>query len=641
MEHCLIKTNIFSESYRPSFIYLNSQESIEDLVIKIYDLGFSKNLDLSNLMSITVKDKTILAINLTDDLHKSKEVVFIIDNGCIVTFERQICDWFIDIIDAIGSAEMLTFCVISRFRPNLQQTRQLKHIYCIEVSELNFKERKGLLKRYSELAGLNLSKDDSNYFSNLLSGYPEQAFFVVHQIKDDGIAYAKKNTHLIVEYNSIKVQHLLSKWEKDEELIGFLRLLSEFDFINYELVYEIVPNHELMERAIDTFRGAAIIELIGANNEYIRVIDNVRDYIKRQRLTLDQKYRKKISLHIESFLQTYKNEEKDLSDFLYSMQEALKSGKSVDERYLIPSHFLKTIKELYDQEREYNEVVHLADRVLSSNQYLDVNFLRNVRYYLCLALARLRNPRCVKEAHSFSGAQLNFILGFYYRLKGRYSDAIYKLEAALEQRPEFARARRELVLVLQYIGEYELAYELAKQNYENDKLNPYHIQAYLNCLLKDLDNKEKNFQIIENLLLSLAGISSDTAHEMHLTAKAEHLAFHKHDEVGAIDLIKEAKSLYPDKIYPRLMEFDIFLKFNNIDGMNRSLDEINQIVEGTSYFFNAYMRRKCIFISKEKGFSAAMPLMEKHMLNYTERAKKQFETLLYNCSKGINDGCVV
>ena len=80
------------------------------------------------------------------------------------------------------------------------------------------------------------------FFSNLLSGYPEQAFFVVNSIVDSGLSAAKDNTDLIVEYNSLKVQHLLSKWEKNDDAINFLRLLAEFDFISQDLVFEIVDD---------------------------------------------------------------------------------------------------------------------------------------------------------------------------------------------------------------------------------------------------------------------------------------------------------------------------------------------------------------------------------------------------------------
>lgn len=641
LEHCIDKAKLFGESYRPTYIYLDSQESIEDLIVKIYDLGFSKERDLSNFMSIKVKDKVKTAIGLTDDIHKAKEVVFIIDNGCIVTYDRAVCRWFVDIVNSTSKSELLTFCVVSRFRPDPRQIRNLNSFFYIGVPELSYKERKGLLGRYSTLEGLDLSKDDLKYFSNLLSGYPEQIFFVVHQILDEGLDAAKKDTDLIVDYNSKKVQIILKKWDDDEQIIEFLRLLSEFDFISHELVYEIVGEDDTYKKAMQAFRGLSIVELIGANREYVRVVDNVRDYVKRQKISLKKDYIIKLNSHVKKFLKTYKNEEKDLSDFLFSMQSALKKGMDIDEKYLIPSHFLKTIKTLYDQEKKYSEVVSLSDRVLNRHQYMDISFTRNVRYYLCLALARQRDPRCTKEAHAFSGSQLNFLLGFYYRLKGRYSEAINKLQEALNERSEFARARRELVLVYQYIGEFQLAHVLAKQNYENDKSNPYHIQAYLNCLLKDHEEKEKNSKLIKFLLVALENIPSDTSHEMYLTAMAEFLAFHLNRQESAIDIVLEAKQLYPYKIYPVLMHFDICLKFNDIDGLERVLSEIENLIDKKSYYFNSLVRRKCILVSKKEGYPSATRLMEKYLSNYTERAKDRFQGILYNCSKGIEMDCII
>jgi len=638
LEYCSVKTGLFEESYRPPYIYLNSEESVEDFILKIYDLGFSLEKKFTNFMTTTIREKVQAGINLVGDLHSIKETVFIIDNGCIVNYKRNICEWFVDIVDAVGPSELLTFCVVSRFRPDINKYRHNNHFYCIGVPELSFKERKGLLKRYSISKGLDLIRDDLNYFSNLLSGYPEQVFFVVNQIIEEGLANAKKDTNLIVEYNSLKVQILLKRWEDNEEIINFLRLLSEFQFISHDLVYDIVNDSDVFRKAIDTFRGLSIVELIGANKENIRVVDNVRDYIKRQKINLKDEYKDKLTRHVKDFLSTYKDEEKDLSDFLFSMQSALKTGCSIDEQYLIPSHFMKTIKELYDNEKKYEEVVSLSDRVLNSNQYIDGTFLQNVRYYLCLALARLRNSRCVKEAQAFRGHQHNFILGFYYRLKGRYSDAIIRLESALAERQNSPRAKRELVLVFQYIGEYELAFELAKQNYENDKFNPYHIQAYLNCLLKDLENKEAHQGTIEMLLSALEIINSETAHEMFLTAKAEFLAFHLNQELPAIEIITEAKELYPTKIYPKLMQFDIHLKFNDVENMKSSLQEINDMVDGASYFFNSYIRRQCVLIAKTESFDAAKTKMDRYLSNYTDRAKERFERLLFSCSQGNSNG---
>ena len=617
---------------------MDSRESIEDLLLKLYDLGFSESIDLSCLMSTPVDTKVDIAVSLANDIHKAKEVIYIIDAGCVVTYDRKIAEWFLTLCSRISHLETVIFCIIARYRPTHRYYREPESIFIMDVPELNKAERQGLLKRVSEDASLDLARDDLQFFSNLLSGYPEQAFFVVNSIVDSGLSAAKDNTDLIVEYNSLKVQHLLSKWEKNDDAINFLRLLAEFDFISQDLVFEIVddPKYRIL---IDEFRASAFLELDGANNEYIRVIDNVRDYIFRLRLKLTDAYRKKLESHVETFLATYKNEEKDISDFLFSMKASLLSGKPMDERYLIPSQFLKSIKELYDQRRRYSEVVRLADRVLSNTQYLDKSFLTNVRYYLCLALARQKNARCLDVAQEFSGAEHEFILGFYYRLRGRYEDAIERLTAALSRQPEFARARRELVIVLSYIGEYEKAFTLAKQNYESDKTNPYHIQAYLNCLMRG--SHKTDTSLIKQLLAELGNIRSEVAQEMFRTAGSEYFAFLVGNEQRALDLIKEARELYPSVIYPVLIEFDIYVRFNNVEGMKSILDELSKEVDSKSYLYNSFIRRKCIYISRTEGYDAAILLMDKHLGNFTESAKERFKAVLLNCSMGQTKDCVI
>jgi hypothetical protein len=631
-EYCFIKSNIVADSYSPPYISLNSTESIEDLILKVFDLGFSESIDRFNFLTKPIQEKIKSVVDLALDIQKAKEIVFIIDDGCIVTYDRRIRSWFTSVLLRIVQNEMLTFCVISRFHPAEHDVRHQKSLFCIDVPELEPSERKGLFKRYSDSIGLDLSRTDLNWFANLLTGYPDQVYFTAQLINENGLSEAKKNSFQIVEYNNLKVQILLKKWDDNEETIHFLRLLSEFDFISHELVLEIVDDNDFYNEVLKEFRAHGIIELIGANKEYIRVLENIRDYIHRQKLRLHRKFKTKLSKHVNAFLDTYKEEDKDLSDFLYSLKISLKENKAIDEKYLLPSHFIKTIRELYERDKKYNEVVKFSDQILKNKKFLDDRFLRDIRYYLCLALARLRNKRCLKEAHAFEGADLNFILGFYFRLMGRYSDAIDKLSLVLKDKPDFQRAKRELVLVFQFIGEYKMAMELARQNYENGKLNPFHIQAYLDSLLKDIENKEKNQKIILALLDGLKQNGLDRAREMYLTANAEYLAFHENQEQPSFNLVDDAKAQFPKIIYPILTEFDISVKFNNVEKMTKSLSDIERIVKENSYFHNAFMRRKCIFIAKTESSEKAIEMMEKHMQNYTDQAKEKLSILLYNCT---------
>ena len=54
--------------------------------------------------------------------------------------------------------------------------------------------------------------------------------------------------------------------------------------------------------------------------------------------------------------------EVDTSDYMLSLKEALKSGVAVDDRYLIPTHYLSAIYETYHEGKDYKLVVSLAKK---------------------------------------------------------------------------------------------------------------------------------------------------------------------------------------------------------------------------------------------------------------------------------------
>jgi hypothetical protein len=418
LRRCFIKSNLIDESYELPVINLSSQESLEDFIYKIYDLGLSEEYDLTNFMKKSVADKISIAIKIVQDVQKAREIISIVDDGCIITFERKIARWFMHLLEGVKSEEKVTFSIAASYRLLKYHVRNEDSIYSIDVPELDRKERNGLLKRYSEFEKLDLNRDDFNFFSNLLSGYPGQIFYAVDLIKDLGIKIATKSPHLISEFNSTKAQRLLEKYEKDPNKIDFLYFLSEFDFISYEFIFEIVEEDKYY-RIIDELIASAVCEILGANGEYIRVNDTVRDYVRRNRLSLPEQYKSKLKVHLENFLKSYKEEEKDVSDYFYSLKQALLQGQDVDDKYLIPSHFLKTIKELYDQYNKYDEVVKLADKVLANEDFLDFNIRQEIRHFLCLSLARQRKKeRFLEEVHKIQGSEHNFLMGFYYRPTG-------------------------------------------------------------------------------------------------------------------------------------------------------------------------------------------------------------------------------
>ena len=98
---------------------------------------------------------------------------------------------------------------------------------------------------------------------------------------------------------------------------------------------------------------------------------------------------------------------------------------------------------------------------------------------MCSALAKLKDNRFNIEVHKIKGADFYFLFGFYYRQIGKYDKALEMLNKSMEIRPNFSKAKREMVQV--YIGmqDFMVAKDLAKENYLNYRDNPYHIQGTL------------------------------------------------------------------------------------------------------------------------------------------------------------------
>lgn len=631
--HSLRKTNIIDDSYSPPLIKLTTNESIEDFILKLYNLGFSEKMDLGYLLKKKVTEKIEIALNIIKDIQIAKEIVFVNDSGCIVTPDRKITDWFKKIIDNIKSEQKITLCLASSFRPLEYELRDFPFIFNIKVPELDKSERVGLLKQYSEFEELNLSTTDLRYFFNLLYGYPEQIYFTVDLLKDYGIERVKNESYLIVEYNTEKVTQVLMKYEKNKEEMDLLYLLANFDFINYDFLFEIIGEHEIFRKLISDFLARAICENLGSNREYIRLNDAICDYIKRTTHELNPIYKQRLEEHLSIFLDTYeeKDEETDLADLVYSIKQALISGKEIDEKFLIPSYFMKTMKEIYDSHTRYNDVVFLADRVLQSKKYLDDMVVKHIRYYLCLSLARLRNVRFLKEVQYISGPEHNFLMGFYYRFIGKNKDALLRLHEALSDRPDFPRAQRELVQVLLNIEDFESAYELAKENYEKNKNNPFHIQAYFRCVIykKDLPNQDT---VMNELLTNLSRINSDQAREMYFRSKAQYYAYCLNNKEEALYWIERAIKEFPELPYPYFTKFEICEKFGNLQDMEIVLEQLNKIISKNSYHYNSLIKNKAIFNAYKKNENLTFTLL-KQLRGFPEEALENLRERLVKILK--------
>ena len=300
---------------------------------------------------------------------------------------------------------------------------------------------------------------------------------------------------------------------------------------------------------------------------------------------------------------------------------------------LIPSYYLKTMKNLYDN-RKNSTVIKLAYRILESSGILD-NYIRDeIRFFLCSSLARLKDERFKVEVQNISGYKHNFLFGFYYRQIGRFGDAIDRFNKVLEENRTYSQAKRELVLLYNKIGEYDKAYLMAKDNYENNRNNPYHIHAYFQSVLyqrEEILPKVEKKRILESLLNDFEKIDSPSARNMFLISKAKYKMEIEVDYKEVQSILDQACLEFPeDNTYLLLFQVDFFERTKNLFQLEKVLDLMKKsnFNRQNNNYYNDFL--KCqIYVNALKNneiewrrYISKLTISESARLSIEERAKK-------------------
>ena len=169
---CFIKGTIIPQYYEFPTISLSYQESIEDFIIKISDLGFTEGNEIMNLSSKSLEDKIICACTLSKAISKLSEIVLIKDDGCIIDYRGNLSEWFTRVIASEDLFDRIIFVIITKYKTNYESVRNVPSAAYINVPELSQQERKGLLRRLVEANDLDLGRSELEQISRHLTGYP-------------------------------------------------------------------------------------------------------------------------------------------------------------------------------------------------------------------------------------------------------------------------------------------------------------------------------------------------------------------------------------------------------------------------------------------------------------------------------------
>jgi len=94
------KVGIADKSKYIPTITLEVNESIEDFILKLDDLGLSSiTIEITKISQLTLNEKISILCNILNEIQNENELVYIEDNGCIVLPDRSLNNWFIELLE--------------------------------------------------------------------------------------------------------------------------------------------------------------------------------------------------------------------------------------------------------------------------------------------------------------------------------------------------------------------------------------------------------------------------------------------------------------------------------------------------------------------------------------------------------------
>lgn len=605
LKHCFVKANIIERQSCLSTIEVGMYDGIEDLIVYLRDLGFSDDIDISNLMNQTLAEKSDILSKILDSISDNKEVVLIEDKGCIVTHEGVVCEWFIEALKKMQKKTRTVLGVASKF--NIKLPVYCDEMYVIKIPPMDRTECAGLLQKYLDQKSVGIPREDFKNYVNLMNGFPAQVKFTASLLQKYGAEKTYDYAFDIKNYDSEIIIQLMRPYEENEEYMDFIMLLVELDMVTYRTIQSIVKNDEFVSNMINKLYIDGVIEFYGVNREYIKIAYAVHEYITRAGYKTPVRYQNAINEYITNFLDKYEYAELDMPDYLFKIKEQVKHGDYKSE-YMLPSQYLKTMVELYEKDRDYARVIEFADTILKGCEYIEEKLVFEIRFFLCMALAQKRDRRFLAEVQEIHGADHNFLLGFYYRREGQYERALTEIEKSLEQRKNFSKAKREKVQLLINLEQYDDAIELAKENYINDKKNVYHAHAYLLCILKSgraADNKD----VIDDIILSISKSVTDLGKELYPRCSALVSMYCEKDLDKALALIDKAIDESDYKIYAIQDRFDICEKAHDIEEMKKTIEILETINMRDTYGKERALIRSQILLAAYEGDEKRVQLL--------------------------------
>lgn len=487
--------------YEPLTISIGDNGSIELLIVQLNAcLHSMTDQELILVLNSDQECKVKMAVDLLNTLFRNKDFLVIYDDSrACLRFNRKLADWFRAIIENPGLQGNMQLYVISTVSVNYTKAQVEDGVAFFTLYDLSFQDRRKLIYSYLSERQFSLRTEDVQFLLDSSVYSPTLLLRLTEDVCNNGPQQVKKR---LPDYQSLedrKIRSIIMPYKEDDksDIWNLLILLSKIEYISVDILRAVFPNNfSEIKSHLERFITDGIVERFGELSEYYRLDGSIGDFLRRTRQTyIDDSFNGHVEEIMSNLIVNNIRITADYSSYLYKVKKDIEAGKTNQETYLIPSIVLSTIIGTYDN-RDWKKTIELCKRTLSQRRLYFGEMIREIRYWYCLALAReQRGDSFYSEVAFFNGdADSHFLKGFYLRIQMQYSRAEDEFRIALKMNPSFYRAKRELVIALQHQHKFSEALELARENYERDSDNAYHLLAYFRCIVRKprLSYEERN-----------------------------------------------------------------------------------------------------------------------------------------------------
>lgn len=547
-----MRKNGYPDELEPFKLSLGIKESIEDFIIGLNLITENYNSqELEEIFQKEPKEKSKAAVKILNTLYDNRSVLLVDDNMAMILPNRNIPDWVSDILTNEDLNPQLGLYVLSKITPTAYIETRIPQIVHISLKPLNRADRKKLFYKFAIINNLKISDKDADFFVDRLLQSPEQIINSIMAIKKNGLTLAKNDIEELIKIGDSKIRPIIELFSEEEER-HLLIVLSRFDFLSFEVLEGIYEEryHEILQ-VIQKMLFHGVANTFGPSDIFIRLDYSLSDYIRRNKFIIPEDLENHVTGVLEDKIASSNDITQDASVYMYNIKRRIIEGKSNNDNslFLIPSIVIKSIMDLYNK-MEYNDVVEICENILknSTRFYRDVE--REIIYWLCLALCRLKDIDKFKNyVNDIEGADKDFLRGFSYRNTDNYEEAEHFYKQALKKQPSMQRAKRELVTVMLVQRKYEEALEMAAYNFNHNPENTYHAYAYFRCLVKKKKIKNEDLQILEAIMEIVQNSFSDKKEELYAAMEIEFHAYALRDSPSKIlQLINKAQKDFPKSL---------------------------------------------------------------------------------------------